>query len=751
MATAPGNLSRILSVDNPPRIMAFPLRMLRFNDIADRLLDYNSQVDLERLQRAYVFTAKVHDGQERLSGEPYLIHPLEVAGILLELRVDEDTIIAGLLHDTLEDTLTTRDEIERLFGPRVAFLVEGVTKIARIEFKSAREQQAENFRKMLIAMSEDIRILMIKLSDRLHNMRTIVHMKEDARRRIAQETMDIYVPLAHRLGVYWMKQELEDLAFHTLEPDAAEELEAQLLISRDEREVYIEDVIRMISAKLAEVDLRCEVQGRVKDISSIHAKMKSQDLELEQIYDAIGFRIVVEGGIGNCYAVLGQIHSVWAPVPGRFKDYIALPKANGYRSLHTTVIGEYGERMEVQIRTVEMHRDAELGIAAHWKYKGGNLEPDRDDSKFDWLRQLVKWQKEISDPHEFLDAVKLDLFPDEVFVFTPTGEVINLSSGATPVDFAYAIHSEIGSHCAGSKVNGRLVPLRHRLKDGDTVEIITSPSQAPKKEWLEFAASSKARNQIRHSIRQVGKTRAIALGRDILGRELRRNDLTLSKVQENGSLSRYADREFGGRTDDELFAAISYGKIAATVLVRKLMGHDEKPVSETSVAANVVPKRLRRLFQRERRRSLSGVRVSGTPDVLVRFAGCCEPLPGDEIIGFVTRGRGVTVHARGCVKVFALDPERRIDTEWDAAASVRRAIAIRVMARDESGILAKITNTISAAGINIGSAKIATNETTGKAAELVFELWVENVSTLTGVMREIRKVKGVRSVERVRG
>jgi len=725
--------------------------MLRFNDIADRLLDYNSQVDLERLQRAYVFTAKVHDGQERLSGEPYLIHPLEVAGILLELRVDEDTIIAGLLHDTLEDTLTTRDEIERLFGPRVAFLVEGVTKIARIEFKSAREQQAENFRKMLIAMSEDIRILMIKLSDRLHNMRTIVHMKEDARRRIAQETMDIYVPLAHRLGVYWMKQELEDLAFHTLEPDAAEELEAQLLISRDEREVYIEDVIRMISAKLAEVDLRCEVQGRVKDISSIHAKMKSQDLELEQIYDAIGFRIVVEGGIGNCYAVLGQIHSVWAPVPGRFKDYIALPKANGYRSLHTTVIGEYGERMEVQIRTVEMHRDAELGIAAHWKYKGGNLEPDRDDSKFDWLRQLVKWQKEISDPHEFLDAVKLDLFPDEVFVFTPTGEVINLSSGATPVDFAYAIHSEIGSHCAGSKVNGRLVPLRHRLKDGDTVEIITSPSQAPKKEWLEFAASSKARNQIRHSIRQVGKTRAIALGRDILGRELRRNDLTLSKVQENGSLSRYADREFGGRTDDELFAAISYGKIAATVLVRKLMGHDEKPVSETSVAANVVPKRLRRLFQRERRRSLSGVRVSGTPDVLVRFAGCCEPLPGDEIIGFVTRGRGVTVHARGCVKVFALDPERRIDTEWDAAASVRRAIAIRVMARDESGILAKITNTISAAGINIGSAKIATNETTGKAAELVFELWVENVSTLTGVMREIRKVKGVRSVERVRG
>jgi guanosine-3',5'-bis(diphosphate) 3'-pyrophosphohydrolase len=749
--TAAGILSQIFTVDNPPGLKAFPLRMLRFNDIADRMLDYDPQADLERLQRAYVFTAKVHDGQERLSGEPYLIHPLEVAGILLDLRVDEDTIIAGLLHDTLEDTLTTRDEIERLFGPRVAFLVEGLTKIARIEFKSAREQQAENFRKMLVAMSEDIRILMIKLSDRLHNMRTIVHMKEESRRRIAQETMDIYVPLAHRLGVYWMKQELEDLAFRTLEPDVAEELEAQLLISRDEREVYIEDVIGIISRKLADVDLQCEVQGRVKDISSIHAKMKSQDLELEQIYDAIGFRVVVEGGIDVCYGVLGQIHSVWAPVPGRFKDYIAHPKPNGYRSLHTTVIGEYGERMEVQIRTVEMHRDAELGIAAHWKYKEGHLDSGRDDSKFDWLRQLVEWQKEISDPHEFLDAVKLDLFPNEVFVFTPTGEVINLSSDSTPLDFAYAIHSEVGSHCAGSKVNGRLVPLRHRLKDGDTVEIITSPTQAPKKEWLEFAASSKARNHIRHSIRQAGKIRAIALGRDILGRELKRSDLTLSKVQENGSLARYVDTEFGGKAIDDLFAAISYGKIAAGALVRKLAGQDEKSDSENSVSTNVVPKRLRRLFQRERRRSPSGVCVSGTPDVLVRFAGCCEPLPGDEIIGFVTRGRGVTVHARGCVKVFALDPERRIDVEWDEDASVRRAIAIRVMSRDEPGILAKITNTISAAGINIGSAKVATNETSGKAAELIFELWVENVNTLTGLMREIRKVKGVRSVERVRG
>lgn len=725
--------------------------MLRFNDIADRMLDYNPQVDLERLQRAYVFTAKVHDGQERLSGEPYLIHPLEVAGILLDLNVDEDTIIAGLLHDTLEDTLTTRGEIERLFGNRVAFLVEGLTKIARIEFRSAREQQAENFRKMLIAMSEDIRILMIKLSDRLHNMRTIQYMKEESRRRIAQETMDIYVPLAHRLGVYWMKQELEDLSFRSLEPDAAEELEAQLSLSREEREEYIENVIGKISAKLAEVEISGQVLGRLKDISSIFAKMKSQDLEIEQIYDAIGFRIVVDQEIGDCYAVLGQIHSMWAPVPNRFKDYIALPKPNGYRSLHTTVIGEFGERMEVQIRTAGMHRDAELGIAAHWKYKEGRIGAAGDDSKFDWLRQLIEWQKELSDPHEFLDAVKLDLFPNEVFVFTPTGEVINLMSGATPVDFAFAIHSEVGSQCAGAKVNGRLVPLHQRLRDGDTVEIVTRKGQEPRKDWLDFAVSSKARNHIRHSIRQAGKDRAVDLGRDILARELKKADLTLNLVIDDGRLDRYIETEFGGKSVDDLFASISYGKLSARALCRYLTGGVDE-AKEAESAVTVVPKRIRQLFQRERRTAGSGVRVSGTADVMVRFAGCCEPLPGDEIIGFVTRGRGVTVHTRGCVKVFALDPERRIEVDWDTETDSRRAIAIRVIARDEPGMLAKVTNTISAASINIGSAKATTKDKSGKqGAEQVFGLWVQDVKTLNSVMREIRKVKGVRSVERVRG
>ncbi len=724
--------------------------MLRFNDIADRMLDYNPHVDLERLQRAYVFTAKVHDGQERLSGEPYLIHPLEVAGILVDLHVDENTIIAGLLHDTLEDTLTTREEIERLFGEKVGFLVDGLTKIARIEYKSARERQAENFRKMLIAMSEDIRILIVKLADRLHNMRTLEPVADDDRRRIAQETMDIYVPLAHRLGIHWMKQELEDHAFRALEPESAQKLEAQLLISREEREHYIENVIGIISARLPGVGLQCEVKGRVKDISSIHAKMKSQDLELEQIYDTIGFRIVIEGTVESCYAALGQIHSIWSPVSGRFKDYIALPKPNGYRSLHTTVIGEFGERMEIQIRTAEMDRNAELGIAAHWKYKEGRLAAEDDDSKFAWLRQLVEWQQQISDPDEFLDAVKLDLFPNDVFVFTPKGEVMNLPVRATPIDFAYAIHSEIGSHCAGAKVNGRLVPLRHRLKGGDTVEIITSRNQVPRKDWLEHAVSSKARNHIRHSIRKAGKERSTELGRDILARELKRQDISLSKLLEDGRLARYAEEEFGGRSVEDVFAAISYGKIAASTLARKLSGGEALRKPETAASA-VVPKRLRQLFQRERRHPTAGVRVSGTPDVLIRFAGCCEPLPGDEIIGFVTRGRGVTVHLRGCVKVFALDPDRRIDAEWDGDEAVRRAIAIRVLSRDEPGMLAKITNTISAAGINIGAARVRPGEEGATEAEQTFELWVTDANTLTGVMRQIRKVKGVRSVERVRG
>ncbi len=721
-------------------------RMLRFNDIADRMLEHVPGCDLGLLQRAYVFAAKVHEGQERLSGEPYLVHPLEVAGILVDLRLDEVTVTAGLLHDTLEDTLTTEEELRDTFGEEVTFLVEGLTKIAHIEFNSRRERQAENFRKMLVAMSKDIRILLIKLADRLHNMRTLGFMGDDSRKRVAEETLEIYVPLAHRLGVHWIKRELEEHAFRALYPAVVEDLEQRLSLSRKEREAYIEEVIAALSTTLAESGLDVEITGRTKELPSIHAKMESQGVDLDQIYDVIAFRVIVEGDLSNCYRVLGHVHGRWRPVPGRFKDYIALPKPNGYQSLHTTVIGPYGERMEVQIRTREMHQSAELGIAAHWKYKEGAGGADVEDAeKFAWLRQLLEWQQELEDPHEFLDAVKVDLFPDEVFVFTPDGEVINLPSRATPVDFAYAIHSEVGAQCAGSRVNGKMVPLRHRLRNGDTVEILTSPNQFPRKDWLEFVVTGKARNRIRHSIRHAENERSRQLGRDILERELRKARLSLARLSESGELAQVAGSEVRGGSLEDLYAAIGYGKLPASKVVRRLKGEvPEEPEKAPS------PSRISKLFRRQRpETSRSGIRVSGSPDVMVRYGGCCDPLPGDEVTGFVTRGRGVTVHSVECPKVFELDPERRVDVEWDRVDVTPRSIRIRVKTRDEQGILAKITKSISAAGVNIGDVRVTTDK--DRHAVQSYQLYVTDLDTLKSVMKDIEKVKGVMSVERVRG
>ena len=713
--------------------------MLRFNDIADRILEYNPSCELSLLQRAYVFSAKVHEGQERLSGEPYLVHPLEVAGILVDLRMDEVTVAAGLLHDAIEDTLTTIDEIKRLFGEDVAFLVGGLTKIAKIEFTSPRERQAENFRKMLLAMSKDIRILLIKLADRLHNMRTLRYVAEDSRRRIAQETRDIYVPLAHRLGINWMKQELAELTFLTLKPAAAAELGKRLRSKRRARERYIGEVIGILSQRFKTAGIAAEVTGRLKDLSSIHDKMESQGLSLDEIYDAIAFRIVTDGAQEHVYGALGLVHSIWRPVPGRFKDYVALPKPNGYQSLHTTVIGPYGERMEVQIRTAEMHRDAEFGISAHWRYKeGGPSASDADEGKFAWLRQLLERHRDVADPHEFFDTIKVDLFPDEVFVFTPKGEVINLPRGATPVDFAYAIHSEVGAQCAGARVNGKMVPLRHRLTDGDTVEVTTSPSQYPRKDWLEFVVSGRARNRIRHAIRANEKERSRELGEDILGRELRKRGLSLKRLLEGGELAEFA-RKTGRSSAEDLFAAVGYGRISAGDLVRRLRGNDEEEAK---------PARRRALFWRPRAPSSSGVRVSGHPDVMVRFGRCCGPLPGDDVVGFVTRGRGVTVHVKDCDKAFALDPARRIDVEWDSDAAVPRLIKMRVHSMDAHGLLAKVTKTISAAAINIGAARVTTSR--DRKAIQTFDLWVNDVGTLNSVMKQIEGIKGVLSVERLR-
>jgi GTP pyrophosphokinase len=721
--------------------------MLRFNDIADRVLEYDPECDLTLLQRAYVFSAKVHEGQERLSGEPYLVHPLEVAGILAEMRLDAVTIAAGLLHDTVEDTLASVEELRRLFGEEVAFLVEGLTKLSKLEFKSAKERQAENFRKMLIAMSKDIRILLIKLADRLHNMRTLQFVGEDSRRRIAEETEGIYVPLAHRLGIDWVRRELADLSFRALQPEAATELEKKLKGSRKQREKYVEEVIGALSAKLAAAGLVAELRGRTKELASIHHKMETQGVSLDEIYDVIAFRMVLEGGREACYAALGIVHSTWPPVPGRFKDYVALPKPNGYQSLHTTVIGPYGERMEIQIRTQEMHRNAEFGIAAHWKYKDSGGRSARDEAKFDWLRQLMERQQELEDPHEFLDVVKVDLFPDSTFVFTPKGDVINLPKGATPVDFAYGIHSQVGERCQGARVNGKMVPLRHPLRDGDTVEVLTSPSQRPSKDWLEFVVSGKARSKIRHAIRQAENARARELGRTLLDREMRRAGLSLARALERGEIDEVAQQKARGGADD-LLAAVGYGKVPPVVVVRALKP-DWKPEPEPAREKPARgPKQLLELFRRQPKASSTGIRVDGQGDVMVRFANCCTPLPGDDVIGFVTRGRGVTVHQKDCRLVFHLDPQRRVEVQWDADAQVARRIRMKVTSRDEPGLLAKITKTISAAGINIGAARVTTHQ--DRTATQSFDLWVTDVRTLASVMKEIERIKGILSVERVR-
>jgi GTP pyrophosphokinase len=720
--------------------------VLRFNDIADRVLEYAPDSDLELLQRAYVFTAKVHKDQKRHSGEPYLIHPLEIAGILVDMRLDAVTIAAGLLHDTVEDTLATVEQIEQLFGQEVAFLVEGLTKIARVEFTSARERQAENFRKMLVAMSKDIRILLIKLVDRLHNMRTIEFLEEDKARRVAQETLDIYVPLAHRLGIYWMKRELEEHAFRTLHAEAAAELERVVTVRKVEREGYVAEVKQTLQAKLDAAGLAGDVAGRVKDLSSIHAKMEKQGVTLEKIYDLVAFRIILEADHAAVYHALGLVHATWPPVPGRFKDYVALPKANGYQSLHTTVIGPYGERMEIQIRTRAMHELAEMGIAAHWRYKG-HAGDERDDQKFSWLRQLLERQGELADPNEFLDVVKVDIFPDEVFVFTPKGDVFNLPTGASALDFAYAIHSQVGDRCTGARVNGMLRPLHQQLASGDTVEILTSPQQRPKKDWLEFAISGKARSRIRHAVREEENVRAREIGRGVLDKALRRAGLSLARTLDDGKLDELAAKHAKGVIDD-LFAAVHYGRLDANEVVKQLRPdwREEETPAETAAAPAV--SRLRSVFGRREKPSGTGIRVNGHSDVLVRMGQCCSPIPGDEITGFVTIGRGVTVHTRDCRAIFTLDPSRRIDVEWDMEAGVPRQVSVKVTTRDEPGVLAKLTKVISTASVNIGGAQVTTHE--DRTATHAFDLWVTDAGALNALMKELAKVKGVHSVERVR-
>ena len=715
---------------------------MNLNSLIERVRAYDSDADTELIRRAYDFSAKVHHGQTRKSGEPYFIHPVEVAGIIADLKLDVPSVVTGLLHDTVEDTLTTLEQVESTFGTEVATLVDGVTKISQISFSSREEKQAENFRKMILAMARDIRVILVKLADRTHNMRTLESLAPERQHDIAQETLDIYAPLAHRLGVYWMKSELEDAALHYLHPEVYYQLKRNVAKKKAERERYIHEVLALLSKRLEEQGIDAEVTGRPKHFYSIYQKMQSQNLLYDQIFDVVAFRVLVDS-VGQCYEALGVVHANWKPISGRFKDYIALPKANMYQSLHTTVIGPYGERMEVQIRTHEMHRIAESGIAAHWRYKGGGRASEEDAEKFTWLRQLLEWQQNEQDPQEFLRSVKEDLFSEEVYVFTPKGDLLNFPEGSGAVDFAYRVHSEVGHHCAGARVNGRMVPLRYRLRSGDTVEIITTATQTPSKDWLGFVKTSRAKQKIRNWIKFQQRTRSVAIGREILDRDLGRYHLDLAQLRKDGRLAQVIEA-LSQRDEETLLASIGYGRITAPHVLSKLLPPDVLKQGPAEDGA------LRRLFRTiTRQKDNSGVRVSGIEDMLVRFGKCCAPLPGERILGFTTRGRGVTVHAVDCPRVLESDPERRIEAHWEADASGPRQVNLEVMCIDEPGLLANMSKAIGNVGVNISRAEV--QSVPDKKAINRFEVVVNHVDQLNRVMRAIGKVRGVMKVGRTRG
>ncbi len=714
--------------------------MIRIDDILDLVVGYNPQADLDLIKKAYVFSAKVHLGQVRLSGEPYLVHPLEVAAILAQLKLDTATVITGILHDTLEDTRTSPEEIRENFGQEIAFLVDGLTKISRMTLESSEEDQAENFRKMILAMVKDIRVILVKLADRLHNMRTLNFQSTDKQRQIAEETLDIYAPMAHRLGIDSVRSELEELAFQYLHPDMFKDLQKKLAKRERERERYVAEVVRIITKKLYEYGITAEVTGRPKKIFSIYQKMESQHLDFHQVYDLIGFRILVNS-YKECYEALGILHAMWTPVPGKFKDYINLPKANMYQSLHTTVIGHYGETIEIQIRTHEMHRVAEDGIAAHWKYKEGKLVQEDEEKQFRWLRQLLEWQKDLKDNREFLETIKVDLYPDDVYVFTPKGEVREFPRGSTPVDFAYSIHTDVGHQCIGAKVNSRIVPLDYQLQSGERVEILTAKNHTPSKDWLSYVKTSRAKAKIRQWIKTEQREQSIALGRTICEKDFRKFNLNLSKLLKSGEMAKVASH-FSFHEADDLLAAVGYGKISANQVIGRLVPSErlekQKAREET---------RLTRLLKRVTKKPHDAIVVKGVEDVMIRFAGCCNPVPGDSVVGYITRGRGVTVHAATCGTVLSDDAGRRVEVEWDLGKDYSHPVRIRVVSSDRKGLLADISNSLTSHQANIVNAEVTTKE---DRAVGTFQIEIRDLKHLQQITRSLEKVKGVLQVRRLR-
>ena len=713
--------------------------MIRISDIIDKVSEYNPDADLDLIDRSYIFSAKVHDGQVRLSGEPYLSHPLEVAGILADLKLDVVSVAAGLLHDVIEDTHATAEEIQDMFGPEVRHIVSGVTKLSTLPFSSAQAREAESIRKMLLAMADDIRVILIKLADRMHNMRTLqYHNSQAKQRKIARETLDIYAPIASRLGIFWIKNELENIAFKYILPEEYERIENLVAKGKEERDKYVETVKSFIRKKMDENNLRCEVMGRYKNTYSIYQKMIQQNLDFEEIYDIIAFRIILDT-IPQCYEALGLVHALWKPIAKKFKDYIGMPKPNMYQSLHTTVIGPYGERMEIQIRTRDMDQVAKAGIAAHWSYKEGKTADPKTAEAFAWVQNIVENQANIKDPDEFLENVRIDLFPEDVYVFTPKGQIKSLPKGATPVDFAYAIHSEVGDQCVGAKVNGRMVPLKYELQTGESVSVITQKGHQPSKDWLSFVKTVKARSKIRQWIKTQEKERSLTLGREMCEKAFRKVRMNFAVVSKTPEMEKVVE-DFGFKSLDDLIISVGYGKITPLQLVRKLM-----PKSDGDDEPHTL---LNRLMERVRKKKIgSGVIVKGVDDILVRFGKCCQPVPGDPIIGFITRGFGVTVHRAGCVNAIKSNPERLIEVEWDAATREPFPVKIKIRAVDRVGLLADVAACISKAGANILSANTQTLE--NKAVNSFFTIEVAGTEQLTQVMAGLKKIRQVLDAQRV--
>ena len=718
--------------------------MIRFETLLEKVRSYSPDADLELLRRAYVVSALEHKGQVRHSGEPYLVHPLEVADFLADMKLDVVAVAAGLLHDVVEDTLTTPARIAELFGSEIAHVVEGVTKIGAIPFSSSEERQAENFRKMLLAMVDDIRVIFVKLADRLHNMRTLHHLPEERRTKIAQETLDIYAPIANRLGMSKVKNELEELAFRYLEPKAYEALRVKVESKRKHAEGIIEELTRTIRAKLEEAQVPIvQLDGRIKRLYSIHQKLKRQKIDLERVYDFVALRVITSS-VKDCYAALGIIHQTWSPIPGRIKDFIAMPRPNGYQSLHTSVISEHGFPFEVQIRADDMHRRAEEGIAAHWKYKEGRVGDHHDERYFQWMRQLLEAQQEVGDPQEFLRNLKIDLYPEEVYIFTPKGEVKSLPRGATPVDFAYSVHTDLGHQCVGARINGRMVPLRTRLQNGDIVEVIRQAGHKPSRDWLTFVVTSRARSKIRHVLQGEERERSIDFGRRLFEKEARRFSLNPKTILESEELATFAS-EYGAQKPEELLSHIGYGKLSARTVLQKAVPPaqlKERPPDSAVVSA---VKRVLRAGSADDR-----IKVRGTDEVLVCRAKCCNPIRGERIVGYITRGRGVSVHAAACPNVLNLmfDPDRRIDVEWDSASGDQAPYTVRLtmQVEDRKGMLAEISAKVSDINTNITNMEARTGGDHQARIDMTVE--IRDVKHLDKVIKSIQAVDGVLGVER---